>query len=51
MKTIQYDETKWKLVPIEPTVEMKIAGDNAGWWCADKYRAMIALAPLPEVKL
>lgn len=35
----------WKLVPVEPTVEMKVAGDNAGWWCADKYRAMLAAAP------
>jgi hypothetical protein len=35
----------WKLVPVEPTVEQKIAGDNAGWWCADKYRAMIDAAP------
>lgn len=38
----------WKLVPLEPTVEMKVAGDNAGWWCADKYRAMIAAAPQPS---
>lgn len=36
----------WKLVPMEPTVAMKIAGDNAGWWCADKYRAMLAVAPV-----
>lgn len=38
----------WKLVPLEPTVEMKVAGDNAGWWCADKYRAMLAAAPAPQ---
>lgn len=36
------------LVPMEPTVEMKIAGDNAGFWCADKYRAMLAAAPKQE---
>jgi len=37
----------YKLVPVEPTVEMKIAGDNAGFWCGDKWRAMIAAAPQP----
>ncbi len=37
----------WKVVPLEPTAEMKIAGDNAGWWCADKYRAMVNAAPEP----
>lgn len=37
----------WKLVPIEPTAEMKIAGDNAGFWCGDKWRAMLAAAPQP----
>ena len=35
----------WQLVPKEPTIEMKIAGDAATWWCADKYRAMLAAAP------
>lgn len=40
-----YDNTLYQLVPKEPTVEMKIAGDNAGWWCADKYRAMLSDAP------
>ena len=25
MKTVSYDETQWKLVPIEPTVEMKLS--------------------------
>jgi len=39
--------TGWKLVPVEPTVEMKIAGDNAGFWCGDKWRAMLAAAPQP----
>jgi hypothetical protein len=39
--------TGYALVPIEPTTEMKIAGDNAGFWCGDKYRAMIAAAPIP----
>jgi hypothetical protein len=37
----------YKLVPVEPTVEMKIAGDNAGFWCGDKWRAMLAAAPQP----
>lgn len=40
----------WVVVPLEPTVEMKIAGDNAGFWCADKYRAMIAAAPPVSIK-
>lgn len=35
----------WQWVPKEPTEAMKIAGDNAGWWCADKYSAMLAAAP------
>lgn len=35
----------WVMAPVEPTPEMKIAGDNAGFWCADKYRAMLAAAP------
>lgn len=35
----------WRLVPVEPTPDMKIAGDNAGFWCADKWRAMIDAAP------
>jgi hypothetical protein len=35
----------WKLVPVEPTEAMKIAGDNAGFWCGDKYRAMLAASP------
>ena len=37
----------WKLVPVKPTLEMKIAGDNAGFWCGDKYAAMLAASPQP----
>lgn len=37
----------WKLVPIEATERMKILGDHAGWWCGDKYRAMVDAAPEP----
>lgn len=44
------DSSGWALVPIEPTSEMKIAGDHAGWWCGDKYRAMVAAAPKPETE-
>lgn len=35
----------WKLVPAEPTEAMKIARDHAGFWCGDKYRAMLDAAP------
>lgn len=52
MKTVAFDETKWKLVPIEPTEVMKHAGRAAGWSNAvaynetrDIYRAMLAAAP------
>lgn len=38
------------LVPVEPTEAMKIAGDNAGFWCADKYRAMLAARPPQAVE-
>ncbi len=40
----------WVLVPIEPNVAMKIAGDNAGFWCGDKWKAMIEAAPKPSEK-
>lgn len=40
-------QSGWQLVPIEPDMAMKIAGDNAGFWCADKYRAMCSAAPPP----
>lgn len=29
------------IVPVEPTTQMKISGDHAGFWCGDKYKAMI----------
>ena len=59
MKTITFDETKWKLVPVEPTPEMKAAGiniegysevsDSIGaltWAEVDAiYRAMLAATP------
>jgi len=45
VKTITYDDTLYCLVPLEPTVAMKIAGDNAGFWCGDKYKAMLAASP------
>lgn len=51
MKTITYDETKWKLVPIEPTREQISAAQMA--WLNDPcrlsstlYRAMLAAAPV-----
>jgi hypothetical protein len=39
----------YALVPIEPTKEMKIAGDNAGFWCGDKYKAMLSAAPTAPI--
>ena len=52
MKTITYDESKWKLVPVEPTEEMLRAGvdaaiaqKNSRPWCPPCYRAMLAAAP------
>lgn len=43
-----YESAGWKLVPAIPTTEMKIAGDNAGFWCGDKYDAMLRAAPKPK---
>jgi len=49
MKTITYDETKYVLVPVEPTPEML-----AALWAyksdslQDCYRAMLSAAPQPE---
>lgn len=50
MKTVTFDEKKWKLVPIEPTDEMCIAAISAS--LGDKaingkpqWDAMIAAAP------
>ena len=65
MKTITYDETTWKLVPIEPTQEMKTAAigvevyqdsppstDCLTWEEAGAiYAAMLAAAAAPEAKL
>ncbi len=52
MKTITYDETKWKLVPVEPTEEMlDAAGDecqyrkSAHTVSEDRWAAMLAAAP------
>ena len=59
MKTITYDETTWKLVPIEPTPEMMLVaqkadhdhGDHEEWLEYDGedvkrvYRAMLAASP------
>jgi hypothetical protein len=44
----------WKLVPVEPTMEMQEAGEERAsvwqdvWECGNVYRAMLAAAP--EVK-
>jgi len=46
VKTITYDDSLYCLVPLEPTVAMKIAGDNAGFWCGDKYKSMLAARPI-----
>ena len=50
MKTITFDETKWKLVPIEPTKEMDRAAmrktSQASYGDAiDAYSAMLSAAP------
>lgn len=42
-----YESAGYKLLPTVPTKEMKIAGDNAGFWCGDKWAAMVAVAPSP----
>lgn len=62
MKTVTFDETKWKLVPIEPTKRQ--LEDSAFNLCGqhgvefvqanevfarDVYSEMVANAPLPEV--
>lgn len=54
MKTVTYDETKWVMVPKEPTPEMQTAGgiavkfDTAAinkLWTANKvYEAMLSAA-------
>ena len=38
------------LVPLEPTNAMKVAGDNAGFWCADKWRAMVSASAVESSK-
>lgn len=58
MKTITYDDTKWKLVPIEPTRDMKESGymqlpiigaESVGAdRITDMYKAMLSAAPRPE---
>lgn len=55
MKTVTFDENKYKLVPIEPTDEICAAGREPSktfsWTYAACYTAMIAAAPdaLPGV--
>lgn len=44
MKTITYDETKWKLVPITPTVSML----NALHSFHNPYAEMLSVSPQPE---
>ncbi len=49
MKTITFDETKWKLVPVNPTSAMANAwfkeAQNAMSTNSDRYRAMLHAAP------
>lgn len=53
MKTITFDETKWKLVPVEPTREMLIAAldtdnasyDNHQYVLTEQWKDMLAAAP------
>lgn len=53
MKTITFDETKWKLVPVEPTREMLMAAldtdnasyDNHQYVLTKQWKDMLAAAP------
>jgi hypothetical protein len=55
-KTVTFDETKWKLVPIIPTHRMEKAGQDAFLGCEAgiahslffAYKAMINASPEPE---
>lgn len=47
MKTVTYDETKWKLVPINADKVMRVAGERE-WRHENLYRiweAMLSAAP------
>lgn len=58
MKTVTYDETKWKLVPLEPDENMIKAGLDsvmndrplgfAQYRTTLAYKAMLSAAPTPE---
>lgn len=64
MKTITYDETKWRLVPVEPTPEMldawaelamkRILGKRDGKGiihaAGENWKAMLAAAPQPPAE-
>lgn len=43
MKTITFDETKWKLVPVEPTEEMVNAGNKARLYREDGDLSVISV--------
>ena len=53
MKTITFDETKWKLVPVQPTREMLMAAldadnasyDNHQYVLTEQWKDMIGAAP------
>jgi len=53
MKTITFDETKWKLVPVQPTREMLMAAldadnasyDNHQYVLTEQWNAMLAATP------
>jgi hypothetical protein len=52
MKTITFDETKWKLVPlVETDQQMEEARKHIEWACIPEvrniYRAMVAVAAEP----
>ena len=47
MKTVTFDETKWQLVPVEPTPEMlDSCGTGAGGLKRRLWAAMLAAAPV-----
>lgn len=51
MKTITYDESKWKLVPVEPTPEMVSAAEEAHMPFGDMDIALrMAILSAPSAK-
>ena len=47
MRTVTFDEKKWKVLPIEPTFLMIEAGDQQKY-SEEIYKAMLEISPQPE---